>query len=170
MLAAINSMNLNPKIIGFFGVRSPVIETILYTLFPNSKIKYLGPLNNKYNINRIEKSSLDNSEKFNLIILDSSISSFGMGRYGEKIDYKTGDVKLFNKLLNKLEKKGIIITVLPVCDDYYINGVGRIYGQKRIKLLFGNRKIKMNADLSSRDFFDQLFQMKETVFAISNSE
>ena len=39
--------------IGFFGVRSPVIETILYTLFPYSKIKYLGPLNNKYNIDRI---------------------------------------------------------------------------------------------------------------------
>ena len=163
-------MNLKPKNIGFFGVRTPVIETILYTLFSNSKIKYLGPLNNKYNIDRIGNSPLDNNEKFNLILLDSSISSFGMGRYGEKIDCKNGDIKLFNKLLKKLKKTGILIVILPVCDDYYINGVGRIYGKKRIKLLFGDRKIKMNADLSSRDFFDQTFQMKETVFAISKNE
>ena len=74
--------------------------------------------------------------KFDFIINISSIEHDGLGRYGDPIN-PDGDLKTMERLLTKnLNQNGKLFLSIPVGKDKVVWNLHRIYGEKRLPLLF----------------------------------
>src|ERR1035437_4322917 len=96
------------------------------------------------NVNFQKKDIIDIdilNEKFDAIILCSMIEHIGLpDRYGSNT-YTHGDLIAMDKLKKVMKANCIIIITIPVGIDSIIPPYHRIYGEKRLPLLFKNYKI-----------------------------
>ena len=75
--------------------------------------------------------------KFDIIISISSHEHCGLGRYGDPLD-PNGDIKAVDELREFVSNRGRLFIAVPVGQDSLVWNAHRIYGIKRLPLLFGN--------------------------------
>lgn len=86
-------------------------------------------------------TKLNLTEKFNYIILCSTLEHIGIpGRYGSQA-YQDGDLITMHKIGNFLLPDGKICLTIPVGQDDYIKPYHRIYGKLRLPLILKEYKI-----------------------------
>lgn len=166
VMKALRDRDIKAGKVGVFSVRTPVYEALFAALNPAASVSYIGPLVNVYEVVGGRIGNAGAADGYDLIFCDSVIASYGFGRYHESEDQVAGDLRLINELAEQLTPDGVMLVLLPVCDDYLIPNVGRLYGSRRIARLFDNFDTIFSADISRRDFFDRCFQMKEVLFCL----
>tara|TARA_Y100000034_G_scaffold108187_1_gene138360 strand:- start:153 stop:887 length:735 start_codon:yes stop_codon:yes gene_type:complete len=75
--------------------------------------------------------------KFDIIISISSHEHCGLGRYGDPLDPE-GDIKALDELREFVSDRGRLFIAVPVGQDSLVWNAHRIYGRKRLPILFGN--------------------------------
>jgi 2-polyprenyl-3-methyl-5-hydroxy-6-metoxy-1,4-benzoquinol methylase len=71
-------------------------------------------------------------DKFNYIILCSTIEHIGLGGRYNSVDYKDGDILTMNKIQNLLKPGATLCLTLPIGQDDTIYPMHRIYGKNRL--------------------------------------
>jgi hypothetical protein len=130
------------KKIAVIGSLNPWIEAICLN-FGNSvtTVEYNVPKSS----NLIRTMSFDEfasdsfNETFDVIISYSSIEHSGLGRYGDPID-PDGDIKTMSSIYKRLEKNGLLFLGIPVGRDGIAWNAHRIYGHKRLPIIYGPLK------------------------------
>lgn len=139
LMTAFKEYNIENQTIAVIGSETPWIEAMLYNL--NNKITTI-----EYNVPEcsydkiICKSYFDYFEKtseatFDSIVTFSSIEHSGLGRYGDPLD-PDGDIKTMKTIHKNLKKGGYLIWGAPVGEDAVVWNAHRIYGKKRLRLMF----------------------------------
>ena len=131
--------NLNVAVI---GSTSPWIEAILLNL--NNKVttvEYNIPESKYPNLNCVDyfKDFQKTEKKYDCIVTFSSIEHSGLGRYGDPLD-PNGDIKTMEDIHRNLKDDGILVWGAPVGQDAVVWNVHRIYGKKRLPLMFNKFK------------------------------
>ena len=134
-----NISNLNVAVI---GSTSPWIEAILLNL--NNKVttvEYNVPNSNYPNLNCINyfDDFQKSKNKYDCIVTFSSIEHSGLGRYGDPLD-PNGDIKTMVDIHKNLKDDGILVWGAPVGQDAVVWNVHRIYGKKRLSMMFDKFK------------------------------
>ena len=82
------------------------------------------------------------SECFDAIVTYSSVEHSGLGRYGESLD-PDGDLHAMREILRHLKSGALVYWGAPVGEDVIVWNAHRIYGPKRLDLLFrGFRRVE----------------------------
>ena len=131
--------NLNVAVIGSI---SPWIEAILLNL--NNKVttvEYNVPESKYPNLNCVDyfNDFQKTEKKYDSIITFSSIEHSGLGRYGDPLD-PNGDIKTMDDIHKNLKDDGILVWGAPVGQDAVVWNAHRIYGKKRLPLMFNKFK------------------------------
>ena len=126
------------KDVAVIGSQRPWIEAILL----NAGVKSVTTI--EYNVpsgdNTIIKTlSYDDfcigDIKYDSIFSYSSIEHSGLGRYGDKLN-PNGDMETMKHIYNALNDNGRVFIGFPVGKDAIVWNAHRVYGEKRLKLLF----------------------------------
>lgn len=140
-LDLINSLinyNIVNKNVAVIGSEKPWIEAILLNLNNNvTTIEYNVPECKITNLNCKNYFSyfIKNSEIYDCIVTFSSIEHSGLGRYGDPLD-PNGDIKTMDIIHKNLKKNGLLLWGAPVGKDALVWNAHRIYGEKRLPLIF----------------------------------
>jgi len=149
------------------GTRRPWIEAIAYYL-DASQITTLEYNRKKYEVDGLEwfhvndylDSLLDNSreiEQFANAVSFSSIEHSGLGRYGDPLSPE-GDIDAVRQVHCFLKPNGLFWLGLPTSKDdssYIVFNSHRVYGSKRLKLLFRGWHVmdQVKCDSSSHSIY-----------------
>jgi len=106
--------------------------------------------------NKVEK-------KFDFVISISSFEHDGLGRYGDPIN-PDGDLEAMDDVYNRfLNKNGILFLSVPIGKDTIVWNLHRIYGNKRLPLLFKNYEL-----IDSSGFDETLFHREDAYGQLSS--
>lgn len=137
-----------------YGAKPVVIEYNLITT-SDSRVTYLTP-------SQFSK----NPRKFDLVLSISSTEHDGLGRYGDPID-PDGDLKSMCTFKEMLTPNGKLLIAVPVGQDALVWNAHRIYGPKRLKLLFkGWKPIKYYGFSYDQTLNRPLFDFYQPVFLL----
>lgn len=131
---------INNKKVAVIGSQSPWIESMLINLENDvTTIEYNVPecTHNKLKCKNYFTDFKNTKEQYDCIVTFSSIEHSGLGRYGDPLD-PDGDLKAMQDIHNNLKPNGICIWGAPVGDDALAWNAHRIYGKKRLPLIFKN--------------------------------
>lgn len=106
-----------------YGTR-PVVIDWLSNVTQDTRVTYLS---------RDEYAR--NPRKFDLIIAITSLALEGLGRHGEPLS-PDGDLWLMSQFKRVLNPGGKLLLTLPVGTDALVWNAFRVYGEKRLRLLF----------------------------------
>tara|TARA_A100001011_G_C14315609_1_gene847850 strand:+ start:622 stop:1461 length:840 start_codon:yes stop_codon:yes gene_type:complete len=102
-------------------------------------------------------------KKFDFVISISSFEHDGLGRYGDPIN-PNGDLEAMDDVYNRfLNKNGILFLSVPIGKDTIVWNLHRIYGNKRLPLLFENFEL-----IDSSGFDETLFHREDTYGQLSS--
>jgi hypothetical protein len=94
---------------------------------------------------------LQNPRQFDLILNLSNIASAGM--QDDQFLDPVGDLKCLEDQIKMLSPGGKLLVSLPVGEDRLIWNSHRIYGKKRLKMLFQNWRIEKYYGFTSQDLY-----------------
>lgn len=137
-LHAIMEYPIDNKDVAIVGSLKPWIESICINNNAKSitTVEYNVPICNHPKIKTISYNDFTNeSNKYDVIITFSSVEHSGLGRYGDALN-PDGDIETMNVIHNALKSDGIVLWGAPVGYDCVAFNAHRIYGKKRLKLLF----------------------------------
>jgi len=126
------------KNIAVVGSENPWIEAILVNLGAISvtTVEYNVPVCNHNIIKTISYENFcKSSTKYDAIISYSSIEHSGLGRYGDALNPR-GDIETMNEIYKALVPGGLCFLGIPVGKDALVWNAHRVYGAKRLKLVF----------------------------------
>ena len=132
------SDNIKNKNIAVIGSITPWIEAILINAGAKSitTVEYNVP---ECNHDIIKTISYDDfcisNEKYDSVFSFSSIEHSGLGRYGDPLN-PNGDIETMNHIHNSLKDGGMVFIGFPVGRDAIVWNAHRIYGPKRLELIF----------------------------------
>jgi hypothetical protein len=132
------------KTIAVVGSQTPWLEAILINngALSVTTIEYNVPKSEHPSIKTDSFEAFSTGEKmYDLIVSFSSIEHSGLGRYGDILD-PDGDLKTMRTLRNHLLREGLLLWGAPVGRDVLVWNAHRIYGKKRIALVFQGFKEK----------------------------
>ena len=140
LLTAFTEYNITELNIAVIGSTSPWIEAILLNL--GNKVTTI-----EYNVPKSEcdiicKSYWDfekTTDQYDCIVTFSSIEHSGLGRYGDPLD-PDGDIKTMDVIHNNLKCNGLLFWGAPVGKDAITWNAHRVYGEKRLRLMFDKYK------------------------------
>jgi hypothetical protein len=140
-------------------------EGIPYTIEYN-KIQTNCDLLNLFTVEEYNKNPI----KFNFAFSISSFEHDGLGRYGDPINFNGDILAMQNVKQNILNKDGILFLAVPVGIDKVIWNAHRIYGQKRLNLLFDGFELLDVYGFSEDDLkYDTgINVVKQPVFVLKN--
>lgn len=132
------SENIKNKSIAVIGSMAPWIEAILINAGAKSitTVEYNVPQCNHNIIKTISYNDFCfSNEKYDSVFSFSSIEHSGLGRYGDPLN-PNGDIETMNHIHNSLKEDGMIFIGFPVGRDCIAWNAHRIYGPKRLELIF----------------------------------
>lgn len=132
--------DIKGKNVAVVGSTSPWIEAMLINLKNNvTTIEYNVPENKYENLQCKDYFNYfkNNKETYDVVVTYSSIEHSGLGRYGDPLD-PNGDIDTMKTIHNNLLKDGLLIWGAPVGKDALSWNAHRVYGEKRLPLLFNN--------------------------------
>ena len=130
--------HIQNKDIAVIGSESPWIEAILINAGAKSitTVEYNVPVCHHNIINAISYIDFTVSQKkYDAIFSYSSIENSGLGRYGDPLN-PNGDIETMEHIYRSLKPGGLAFVGFPVGKDYLVWNAHRIYGEKRLKLLY----------------------------------
>ena len=137
VLEALEKYKIFNKDVAVIGTTSPWIEAILL----NNKnsvttIEYNTPILKTNKLKTIDYFDFEKTDiKYDCIISYSSIEHSGLGRYGDPLD-PNGDLKSMDVIFNHLNPDSLLLFGAPFGKDALVWNVHRVYGNKRLPLLF----------------------------------
>ncbi len=160
----LNQYNISGKEVAIIGSTIPWYESIVLSRGGKPvtvEYKKIDTLDTR--LETITVEDFDKSErKFDFIISISSVEHDGLGRYGDPIN-PDGDLEGMEKLLSRnLTKNGKLFLSVPVGKDKVVWNLHRIYGEKRLPLLFKGFKL-----LYSSGFDKSLFLREDDLGQLS---
>lgn len=120
------ALNLNNKVTTV-EYNVPILDQELQLAYPDLKVEEYFEFEKKY------------EKRFDCIISFSSIEHSGLGRYGEPLD-PDGDIKTMTAIRNNLKDDGVVVFGAPIGLDAVFWNAARVYGNKRLPLLFAGFK------------------------------
>lgn len=130
--------HIENKNIAVIGSQTPWIEAILVNAGAKSitTVDYNVPTCNHKIIKTISYDDFCKSNnKYDAIFSYSSIEHSGLGRYGDNLNPK-GDIETMEQIYKSLNDDGLCFVGFPVGKDKLVWNAHRIYGEKRLKLLY----------------------------------
>ena len=137
LLDAFEGHNIKNKNVAVLGSATPWIEAILLNLNNTvTTIEYHPP---HITSTRLSSQSYEDFQKtesiYDAVVTYSSIEHSGLGRYGDPLDPE-GDIKAMRAMHKNLINKGTLVWGAPVGTDAVTWNAHRLYGKKRLPLLF----------------------------------
>jgi len=148
ILKALDKFEVYNKNVAVVGTEKPWIEAIALNF--NNKVTTV-----EYNVPRLDQDvqlaypdfkvenyfefEKNHDKRFDCIISFSSIEHSGLGRYGEPLD-PDGDIKTMAAIRNNLKDDGVVVFGAPIGRDAVFWNAQRVYGRKRLPLLFAGFK------------------------------
>lgn len=126
------------KKVAVIGSSNPWIEAILVNCGAKEvvTVEYIVPICNHDIIKTISYTDFCNSsEKYDAVVSYSSIEHSGLGRYGDPLN-PNGDIETMEQIYKSLNDGGLCFLGIPVGKDYLVWNAHRIYGEKRLKLMY----------------------------------
>ena len=141
LLSAFDKYNISEKNVGIVGSTTPWVEAILLNLGNTvTTIEYNAYTNLTERLTCKLYSTFEQETcGYDCIVTYSSVEHSGLGRYGDPLD-PDGDIKTMKAICQNLKKDGLCIWGAPVGEDALVWNVHRVYGNKRLPLLFKNFK------------------------------
>jgi len=148
ILNALLNRKVYNKNVAVVGTEKPWIEAIALNLSNKvTTVEYNVPslapdVQSAYPDLKIEdyfEFEKNHDKRFDCIITFSSIEHSGLGRYGEPLD-PDGDIKTMAAIRNNLKDDGVVVFGAPIGLDAVFWNAQRIYGRKRLPLLFAGFK------------------------------
>jgi len=137
LFKALDDFPIDGKDVIIFGSLKPWYESI--ALARNAKsvtvLEYNPP---KLIHDKISYHDVRNGlpkKKFDIAFSISVFEHTGLGRYGDPIDPE-GDLKAMKEASSSLKKNGLLFLSVPIGEDLLVWNAHRIYGPKRLPLLF----------------------------------
>lgn len=125
------------KRIGIIGSATPWYEAIILAYGGNPVTIEYNP--RKTDDLRLTLLTVDEFEKnpivFDAILSISSIEHDGLGRYGDPIN-PWGDIESMQAMKEMLKSNGLLFIAFPFGQDCLLWNAHRVYGEKRLPLLF----------------------------------
>lgn len=143
LLEAFSSYPITGKSLAVLGTQTPWIEAMAI----NHRAQQVTTID--YNLPTCLHSAIatlahhdfeTRSPKFDCIVTYSSIEHSGLGRYGDLLD-PDGDLKTMNAIYNSLDQDGLLFWGAPVGKDALVWNAHRIYGPRRLPLMFKDFEI-----------------------------
>ncbi len=106
-----------------------------------------------------------NPSTFDSILCISSIEHDGLGRYGDPLN-PVGDLETMAKLRSMLKKDGILFLAIPVGRDALYWNAHRVYGKKRLELLFEGWDILETSGFSESDLLIDGYVGHQPIFLL----
>jgi hypothetical protein len=137
LLTAFKNYNIHNKDIAVVGSAGAWIEAILLNL--DNKVTTV-----EYNLPDIEGDLIKSQSywdfekaenNYDCIVTFSSVEHSGLGRYGDPLD-PNGDIKTMKAIHQNLKEGGLVVWGAPVGADLLVWNAHRIYGRKRLELMF----------------------------------
>lgn len=152
---ALEKYPIQGKSVGIFGSISPWFESVcLYYGGQPTTVEYQRIISKDWRVNAMTVSEYDQSPiEFDASFSISSFEHDGLGRFGDPID-PMGDLKAMKKMKDYIKKDGYLFLSIPVGVDALVWNAHRIYGQKRMSMLFEDWEL-----VDSWGFEDKLFDM-----------
>lgn len=132
------SSHIKNKDVAVIGSISPWIEAILINAGAKSvtTVEYNVPVCEHNIIKTTSYTDFTISEKqYDAIFSYSSIEHSGLGRYGDPLN-PNGDIETMEHIYRSLKVGGLCFLGVPVGKDHLVWNAHRIYGEKRLKLLY----------------------------------
>jgi hypothetical protein len=172
LLRSFEKFNIRNKTVAVVGSEEPWIEAILLNMSNKvTTIEYNIPSGNFENIELQCKDYFTDFEKttniYDAIISFSLLEHSGLGRYGDPLD-PNGDIKTMGHIYNNLTDNGLLIWGAPVGKDALFWNAHRIYGPKRLPLLFNRfKELKWyggnKEDLFLQDFYQPVIVLQKSL-------
>ena len=142
ILEALDRFKIHDKTLAIIGSGKPWIEAIALNCNNMvTTVEYNEPVSTWPNL--ITENYFDFEKKqekrYDCIITFSSIEHSGLGRYRDPLD-PFGDIKTMTAIRNNLKDDGVLIWGAPVGRDTLVWNAHRVYGEKRLPLLFAGFK------------------------------
>lgn len=132
---------IKDKNVAVIGSLTPWIEAILVNAGAKSvtTVEYNVPVCNHSIIKAISYDDFcKSSKKYDAIFSFSSIEHSGLGRYGDPLN-PNGDIETMEHIYKSLKDDGLCFIGIPVGRDHLVWNAHRIYGEKRLKLMYLNK-------------------------------
>jgi hypothetical protein len=132
---------IQDKNIAVIGTQYPWIEAILVHAGAKSitTVEYNVPICDHDIIKTISYDDFcKSSDKYDAIFSYSSIEHSGLGRYGDPLN-PNGDIETMEHIYKSLNDSGFCFLGIPIGMDCLVWNAHRIYGEKRLKLLYLNK-------------------------------
>jgi len=132
------------KDVAVIGSETPWIEAILINAGARSvtTVEYNTPICHHPVLKTISYVDFcKSSAKYDAIFTYSSLEHSGLGRYGDPLN-PNGDIETMEHIYSSLKDGGHCFLGIPVGRDQLVWNVHRIYGAKRLKLLYLEDKFK----------------------------
>lgn len=126
------------KDVAVIGSESPWIEAILINAGAKSvtTVEYNTPICNHPALKTMSYVDFcKSSAKYDAVFSYSSIEHSGLGRYGDPLN-PNGDIETMERIYSSLTDGGYCFLGIPVGKDHLVWNAHRIYGEKRLKLIF----------------------------------
>lgn len=136
--SAFNEFSINKKTVAVVGSLYPWVEAICLNngAISVTTVEYNVP---KCSHDKIKTQSfndfLKEENKYDIIVTFSSVEHSGLGRYGDPLN-PTADIETMDAIHKALKSDGLLFWGAPVGHDCVVFNAHRIYGHKRLNLLF----------------------------------
>lgn len=139
LLSSFEEYNIRNQNIAVVGSATPWIETILLNMGNKvTTIEYNVPESLYPGLNTQDYwEFLKDSTQYDCIVSYSSIEHAGLGRYGDPLNPEE-DIVVMKNIHKSLKADGLLIFGAPVGRDRLYWNVHRVYGRKRLPLIFKN--------------------------------
>jgi hypothetical protein len=146
--------SIKNKDVAVIGSQSPWIEAILVNAGAKSvtTVEYNVPVCNHPIIKTVSYDDFcKSSVKYDSIFSFSSIEHSGLGRYGDPLN-PNGDIMTMEEIYRCLVDGGVCFVGFPVGKDHLVWNVHRIYGEKRLKLMYLDKFIELEWFGCNKDY------------------
>lgn len=130
--------HIKNKNVAVIGTQYPWIESILVNAGARSvtTVEYNVPICNHAIIKTISYTDFcKSSDKYDAIFSYSSIEHSGLGRYGDPLN-PNGDIETMEEIYRCLHDGAYCFLGIPVGKDCIVWNAHRIYGEKRLKMIY----------------------------------
>jgi len=137
LLAALEKFQIKSQNIAVIGSETPWIEAILLNLNNTvTTVEYNTPNCSDPRIKCISYDDFCSTDyQYDCVVSYSSIEHSGLGRYGDALN-PNGDIETMEQVHKKLIDNGLFIWGAPVGQDALVWNAHRIYGPRRLPVLF----------------------------------
>lgn len=136
--------SVSGKDVAVIGTLYPWIEAILMNAGAKSvtTVEYNTPICHHPVLKTMSYVDFcTSSAKYDAVFSYSSIEHSGLGRYGDPLN-PNGDIETMERVYSSLKDGGYCFLGIPVGKDHLVWNAHRIYGEKRLKMLYLEDKFK----------------------------